>query len=74
MIVICAWCEKEGIPSLLSVWPPADDGRVSHGMCKTHVASYLESVSSSDLPLMARQETTNVAENNDPRPDSHGPR
>jgi hypothetical protein len=63
MIVICAWCEKEGIPSLLSVWPPIDDGRVSHGICKTHVASYLEALSSRPLPSIARQETTNIDEN-----------
>lgn len=65
MIVICAWCEKEGIPSLLSVWPPADDGLVSHGICKTHIALYLQTVSSTlSLPSMTRQGTTNVAENN----------
>jgi hypothetical protein len=57
MIVICAWCEKEGITSLLSVWPPADDGRVSHGICKTHAASYLEACSSIHLPSITRQET-----------------
>jgi len=61
MIVICAWCEKEGILSLLSVWPPADDGHVSHGICKTHVASYLEALSSIPLPSIARQETKIVA-------------
>ena len=44
MKVICAWCEKEGTPSLLTVWPPEDDWRVSHGICETHAASYREAI------------------------------
>jgi len=46
MKVVCAWCEKEGIPTLLAVWPPADDRRVSHGICKTHAALYVKALSS----------------------------
>jgi len=42
MKVICAWCEKEGTPSLLAVWPPEDDWRISHGICETHAALYHE--------------------------------
>lgn len=40
MKVVCAWCEKEGVPSLLAVWPPEDDWHVSHGICETHAALY----------------------------------
>jgi len=48
MKVVCAWCEKEGHPSLLAVWPPTDDCRVSHGICESHAASYRKSLSSGE--------------------------
>ncbi|MDH5666403.1 MAG: DUF2934 domain-containing protein [Nitrospira sp.] len=44
MKVVCAWCEKEGVPSLLAFWPPEDDLRVSHGICETHAALYRETI------------------------------
>ena len=40
MKIVCAWCEKEGIPSLLAVWPPDGDLRISHGICDTHATLY----------------------------------
>ena len=48
MKVVCAWCENEGHPSLLAVWPPTDDCRVSHGICESHAASYRKSLSSGE--------------------------
>jgi hypothetical protein len=54
MIVICAWCEKEGTLSLLKVWPPVDDGRLSHGICKAHAVSYLAAIPSQRLSSMTQ--------------------
>ena len=42
MKVVCAWCENEGTPSLLAIWPPEDDSRISHGICEMHTALYRE--------------------------------
>lgn len=36
MKVVCAWCEKQGRPSLLREVEPRGGG-VSHGICDDHV-------------------------------------
>lgn len=36
MKVICAWCEKEGKPSLIGEKEPLDDEMESHGLCPEH--------------------------------------
>lgn len=36
MIVVCAWCAREGKPSFQHEKEPYEDTQVSHGMCPIH--------------------------------------
>jgi len=44
MVVMCAWCEKAGLPAFLGVKPPLGDGRATHGICPTHRREMVEQV------------------------------
>lgn len=36
MIVLCAWCEREGRQALIRETEPRDQQSESHGMCEAH--------------------------------------
>lgn len=43
MRVICAWCEKEGIETILGIIEGPHD-LVSHGMCERHQEEMLQEI------------------------------
>jgi hypothetical protein len=43
MIVLCAWCEKEGKRNVLKE-EDGKDGGVSHGICEAHQAKILSEI------------------------------
>lgn len=38
MIVLCAWCLKEGAPALIGEKEPRGDRSLTHGLCAYHLA------------------------------------
>lgn len=36
MIVVCAWCQRDGKPSFQEEKEPYESTQVSHGMCPAH--------------------------------------
>lgn len=42
MKIVCAWCEKEGLTSLMGEKPPYSSDAISHGMCEFHQEKFLE--------------------------------
>jgi len=40
MIIICAWCEKNGITNVIAAGPPSQKSAVSHGICIPHAAAF----------------------------------
>lgn len=38
MIVLCAWCLKEGAPALIGEKEPREDRSPTHGLCHYHLA------------------------------------
>lgn len=44
MQIVCAWCEKAGLPALMRVMGPLDDGAESHGICGAHAETLLAEV------------------------------
>ena len=44
MIVVCAYCAKEGKPALIREKDPLDDPRVTHGVCAEHQLRLVEGI------------------------------
>jgi hypothetical protein len=42
MIVVCAWCQAEGRPSILAEREPLEDKTPTHTACADHRAKLLE--------------------------------
>ena len=42
MIVVCAWCEAEGRPYVLTEREPLEDRSFTHTVCTRHRAELLE--------------------------------
>lgn len=40
MRIVCAWCERNGTPTVIMVRPTWNDDAVSHGICAAHAAAY----------------------------------
>jgi hypothetical protein len=38
MRVVCAWCEKEGLPAVMREEAPLEDTVSTHGVCPDHRA------------------------------------
>lgn len=36
MIVVCAWCARQSLPSFLKETEPFSDTQVSHSICQLH--------------------------------------
>jgi len=41
MIVECAWCAREGLPTFLRYGEPLDSNEISHGICDRHEAEVM---------------------------------
>lgn len=55
MLLVCAWCEREGRMGLLGETSPFDDPRTTHGICWMHVRTYLKNCAHEtepDCPLV----------------------
>lgn len=50
MKIICAWCERDGLPAFLGEREPLDDLSVTHGICPRHMAQVLSSLPSGSFP------------------------
>jgi hypothetical protein len=44
MLIVCAWCEKDGTPSLLAVRASDHIGAISHGICTTHATRFRQAL------------------------------
>jgi hypothetical protein len=44
MLVLCAWCCREGLPGYMGEREPLDNPGPTHGICQRHTAELLESV------------------------------
>ncbi|MGE3151497.1 MAG: hypothetical protein AB7G48_12560 [Nitrospiraceae bacterium] len=42
MLLVCAWCEREGRMALIGETSPFNDPRTTHGICWMHVRTYLQ--------------------------------
>jgi hypothetical protein len=45
MLVLCAWCCREGQPGYMGEREPLDNPEPTHGICQRHKAEILESLS-----------------------------
>jgi hypothetical protein len=50
MLVLCAWCCREGLPGYLGEREPLDNPEATHGVCAQHKARLLESLPSRSFP------------------------
>ncbi len=53
MLIVCAWCEKDGTPSLLAVRASYNNEAISHGICTAHATRFRKA-----LRLEARRKQT----------------
>jgi hypothetical protein len=44
MKIVCAWCERDGKPSLLGEKEPLDDPLPTHSVCPTHLLELISEV------------------------------
>jgi hypothetical protein len=61
MVVLCAWCCREGEPGYLGEREPLDNPGPTHGICSRHKTEFLESLPSRSFPdaellIIARRE------------------
>ena len=50
MKIVCAWCERDGLPAFLGEREPLDDPSITHGICPRHMAQVLASLPSGSFP------------------------
>jgi len=50
MKVVCAWCERDGVPSFMGERDPLDDPSISHGICPRHLTLVLGTLPSGSFP------------------------
>jgi hypothetical protein len=50
MKIICAWCERDGLPALLGEREPLEDSSITHGICPQHLSQLLSTLSSASFP------------------------
>ncbi len=44
MKVVCAYCERDGRPSVITEKPPYDDPTLTHGICPHHLRLLREEI------------------------------
>ena len=50
MKVVCAWCERDGIPAFMGEREPLDDPSTTHGICPRHLTLMLGTLPSGSFP------------------------
>ncbi len=50
MKIICAWCERGGLPAFLGEREPLDDPNVTHGICPQHLTQLLGTLPTGSFP------------------------
>jgi hypothetical protein len=50
MVVLCAWCRRDGQPGYLGEREPLDNPQPTHGVCASHKNQLLESLPSRSFP------------------------
>ena len=50
MVVLCAWCRRNGEPGYLGEREPLDNPEPTHGVCNPHKTQLLESLPSRSFP------------------------
>ncbi len=40
MLVVCSWCQRQGLPTFLREVEPYSDTRLSHGICALHAEAW----------------------------------
>jgi hypothetical protein len=63
MVVLCAWCGREGESGYLGEREPRDNPEPTHGICARHKIEFLESLPSRSFPdaellIIVRRENT----------------
>ncbi len=53
MKVVCAWCERDGVPSFMGEREPLDDPSITHGICPRHLTQLLGTMPSGSFPGVA---------------------
>ncbi|MGH7278965.1 MAG: hypothetical protein ACREJG_09770 [Candidatus Rokuibacteriota bacterium] len=66
MRVVCAWCEKEGAPSVMREEAPLDDGQSTHGVCPEHRVRLLAELTET-MRAWPAADATPVRSDADPR-------
>ena len=46
MKIVCAWCERDGVPAVMGEREPLDDPGVTHGICPRHMTLVLSTLPS----------------------------
>src|SRR2546428_4611425 len=50
MRVVCAWCERDGVPAFMGEREPLDDPSITHGICPRHLTLVLGTLPSGSFP------------------------
>ena len=50
MKVVCAWCERDGVPAFMGEREPLDDPNITHGICPQHLTRLLGTLPSGSFP------------------------
>ena len=50
MKVVCAWCERDGVPAFMGEREPLDDPSTTHGICPRHLTLMLGTLPSGSFP------------------------
>ncbi len=50
MKVVCAWCERDGVPAFMGEREPLDDPSITHGICPRHLTLMLSTLPSGSFP------------------------
>jgi hypothetical protein len=50
MKIVCAWCERDGVPAFLGEREPADDPTITHGICPRHLTQVLATLPPGSFP------------------------
>ena len=50
MRIVCAWCERDGVPAFMGEREPLDDPSTTHGICPRHLTLMLGTLPSGSFP------------------------
>jgi len=65
MVIVCAWCEREGHHAVLYTMPDASSSvgeTVSHGICKAHCDQLLDAMDTALPGSLPTPLSTNLSE------------